>query len=214
MHSFPSQSTQLNSLHFKVTLSKRVVVVLLRPPFLWPSFPSACPLQQKYYDARNRHTKNQMLPESVRASHFCGGFLKVVNVCWEEQTNCLVTCGWRNIVVCFWCFNVRDWCRNSHAEARLREYMALWGIYSLCFWQTAKKSQARSQGRSSRPPLSPQRQGRQSRETLGTRLRKSPPFCVYLQSFFPCGPWKFIESLLFFVMEAKKDLISIIVVSL
>ena len=186
MHSFPSQSKQLNGLHFKVTLSKRVVVALFRPPFLWwLSFLWVCPLQQKYYDARNHHTKNQTLPESVRGSHFCcWRFLKVVNFCGEQQTNCLVTCGWRKIVVCFWYFNVRDWCRNSHAEARLREYMILWGIYSLCFWQTAKKSQARSQGRSSLPPLSPQRQGRQRRETLGTRLRKSPRCYGSLQSFF------------------------------
>ena len=31
----------------------------------------------------------------------CARLLKVVNFCWEQQTNCLVNCGWRRTVFVF-----------------------------------------------------------------------------------------------------------------
>ena len=93
---------------------------------------------------------------------FCARLLEVVNFCWEQQTNCLVTSGWRRIVGVFDMFQrerlVSKLAYRSEAPRNTAWNYSIVGN-SLC-WQTAKKSQPRSQGRSSLPPLSLRRQGR------------------------------------------------------
>ena len=115
------------------------------PPFLWPSFLSACPLQQKYYDARDHHTRKETLPEFVRGSHF---LCKVAESCQFLLGTADSLFG-RGALICFnpepiiwWApgFNVRHRRWNSHTEARLwgiqREIIAFYIITQviLVFW--------------------------------------------------------------------------------
>ena len=63
-------SRQLNSLLFKLTFPRRLVVILLRTSFVHPSYLWACLHQEIHYDQNHHRTTNKTAPKSIKGSHF------------------------------------------------------------------------------------------------------------------------------------------------
>ena len=75
MGDLPTQPTQLSFIHFKLTLSGAVVIILhwflFRPWFLFCSI-SACHYLQQQYEEPHQDTAYYALAEFFWGSHFCG----------------------------------------------------------------------------------------------------------------------------------------------
>ena len=127
----------------------------------------------------------------------CARLLKVVNFWWETQTNCLVTCGWRRIVGVFDMFQrqrlVSKLAYRSEAPRNTAWNYSIVGN-SLCFWQTGQEISNSFPGSLFSTSLVSKTTMEAEKRDLGNEVEEISAFLRLFAVFFPCGPWKFIES--------------------